>query len=214
MKLSFALAAAALVLFVLAPRVAHAQTPSCTRLAVTLLVDRSGSMTGRKLEAAKTGAEAAVDRLGPDDCVAVLAFDHATTTVVPMQRVANRAAIKAAIATIQAGGGTDIAVALDGARQSFATVSRARRKHTILLTDGGFPRAPLEARAKALAAQHVTLSTIGVGSDVDGATLAALAAIGNGRAYKVPSADDVQVATILPQEIAVVLLQSSAGTPR
>ena len=53
-------------------------------LAVTLLIDRSGSMNGSKLEAAEAAARAFVDTLRPLDLVEVIAFNADASRLFPL----------------------------------------------------------------------------------------------------------------------------------
>ncbi len=50
-------------------------------LAMMLVIDKSGSMGGQKIELAKDAARAAVELLGPRDAIGVIAFDGASYTV-------------------------------------------------------------------------------------------------------------------------------------
>src|SRR6266700_1414879 len=81
------LAAAAVFLV---PGLARADfMPTCTRSAFAFVIDRSGSMMGQPIDSAKAAAAAAVDKLGTNDCVGVIAFDSSPTTIVPMQPLLN-----------------------------------------------------------------------------------------------------------------------------
>ena len=199
------LAATVFALAMLIPAVARADfLPACNRLALTLVIDRSGSMTGKKLEEAKAAATAAVDHLTGNDCVAVIAFDSAPQTVVPMQSATNATAIKNAITYITAGGGTEILSALQAAHGMFtAQTAGARKKHVVLLTDGQSPVAGLQSLAQTMIAAHETLTTAGLGSDVDEQTLRALASTGTGRYYHV--VDPTALARIFTREIDLAL---------
>src|SRR6266498_3081437 len=77
-------------------------------VAMSLVIDRSGSMTGLPLEMAKQAAKATVDTLSSDDLIEVVAFDSTPTRAVKMQPARNRSRIENDIARIQAGGGTEI----------------------------------------------------------------------------------------------------------
>ena len=59
-------------------------------VAMSLVIDRSGSMTGLPLEMAKQRREATVDTLSPDDLIEVMAFDSTPTRYVKMQPARNR----------------------------------------------------------------------------------------------------------------------------
>ena len=96
-------------------------------------------MNGLPLEMAKQAAKATADTLAADDLLEVIAFDSQPTRIVRMTPAKHRARIQNDIARIQPGGGTDIEPALDLAYRDLV-VTRARKKHVILLTDGQAPQ--------------------------------------------------------------------------
>src|SRR5206468_2048062 len=73
---------------------------------VAIVLDRSGSMSGDKIQHAREAAVAAIERLGGDDIVSVIAFDDAVTTVVPATKLKSREEVIAAIRQIRVGGRT------------------------------------------------------------------------------------------------------------
>ena len=156
-------------------------------VAMTLVIDRSGSMSGKPIEMAKAACQAAVSVLRPDDQVEVIAFDAAPHRAVRMQPVRYRRRIDEEIRRIRAGGGTNIFPALDMAYQDISVVA-ARRKHVILLTDGQSPTRGLEDLVRAMTADGITLTTVGLGSGVDAEILRSMAEAGGGVYHAVPDA--------------------------
>jgi hypothetical protein len=152
---------------------------------VAALVDRSGSMTGLPLEMAKQAARATVDALSADDLIEVIAFDSTPTRYVKMQPARNRSRIENDIARIQAGGGTEIFPALDAAYQDLSVV-QARKKHVILLTDGRASSGGIRDLVQAMAAESITVTTVGLGNEVDDQLLSMIKDFGGGRYHKVP----------------------------
>jgi uncharacterized membrane protein len=153
-------------------------------VAMSLVIDRSGSMTGLPLEMAKAAAKATVGVLSPDDMVEVIAFDTQPTRYVKMQPARNRSRIAGEIAKIQAGGGTEISPALDAAYQDM-TVTAARKKHVILLTDGRAPVNLIRETVTAMAAESISVTTVGLGNDVDEPLLKMIADTSGGRYHAV-----------------------------
>ena len=171
------------------------------QVAMVLTIDRSGSMSGLPIEMAKAAAKATADTLASDDMLEVIAFDSSPTRVVRMTAAKHRARIQQDIARIQAGGGTEIFGALDASYQTL-TATRARRKHVILLTDGQASRNGIPELVQAMAAEGITVSTVGLGSGVDEALLRDVASTGGGRFYKV--ADPQSLPRVFTRETEMV----------
>ena len=170
-------------------------------VAMSLVIDRSGSMTGTPLEMAKSAAKATVGILSPDDLVEVIAFDSLPTRYVKMQPARNRSRISGEIARINAGGGTEIFPALDAAYQDM-TVTAARKKHVILLTDGRASTNGLRDLASAMIAESITVTTVGLGGDVDEQLLKMIADVGGGRFHAV--ADPANLPRIFTKETELI----------
>jgi uncharacterized protein YegL len=159
-------------------------------VAVALVIDRSGSMTGLPMEMAKAAAKATAGVLASDDLIEIIAFDSAPTRYVKMQPARNRSRIGADIARIQPGGGTEIFSALDAAYQDM-TVTQARKKHVILLTDGKAPTGGIRDLVSAMIAESITVTTVGLGSDLDQQLLKMIADVGGGRYHEVPDPNNL-----------------------
>ena len=153
-------------------------------VAMVLVIDRSGSMSGLPLEMAKAAAKATADTLASEDLLEVIAFDSQPTRIVKMTAAKHRARIQTDIARIQPGGGTEIFSALDAAYQTL-TVTRARKKHVILLTDGQAPQNGIRDLVQAMTAEGMTVSSVGLGGGVDQSLLRMISDLGGGRFYNV-----------------------------
>ena len=150
--------------------------------AVVLIIDKSSSMEGRKIELARSAAIGVVDNLRPVDMVGVLIFDNSFQWAVPIRRAEDKAMIKRLIAGIVPDGGTQIAPALNEAYRRILP-SRATFKHIVLLTDGISEEGDSLDLSKEAAAQHVTISTVGLGQDVNRAYLEKVATLAEGKSY-------------------------------
>ncbi|HRI89484.1 MAG TPA: VWA domain-containing protein, partial [Candidatus Hydrogenedentes bacterium] len=78
-------------------------------LNVSIVIDKSGSMQGEKMEAAKRAAKAAVERLRKDDIVSIIAYDTTVSIVQPAIQIGDvktTQPILAAIDLVNAGGST------------------------------------------------------------------------------------------------------------
>lgn len=166
-------------------------------LGMVLVIDKSGSMQGDKIEMAKSAASAAVELLGRRDSVAVLAFDGSTYVQSEMQSASNKGKIKDEISRLDAGGGTTMYPAMEMAYEMLlATPSKL--KHVILLTDGVSSPGDFEGLAQLMTSSKMTVSTVAVGDGSDTALLDSIARVGKGRFYE--TNDPAQVPQIFAKE--------------
>jgi Mg-chelatase subunit ChlD len=149
---------------------------------VVLIIDKSSSMEGRKIELARLSAIGVVDHLRPVDNIGVLIFDNSFQWAVPLRRAEDKSLIKRLISGITPDGGTQIAPALNEAYRKVLP-SKGVYKHIVLLTDGISEEGDSIELAKKAADNQVTISTVGLGQDVNRAYLEKVAATSNGRSY-------------------------------
>lgn len=166
------------------PSSAPPPAPASPPGALALVLDRSGSMTGAKMEAARNAAHAIVDRLRDDDELAVIAFDSSAKLFVPIARVADRPMIHAQIDSIQPAGGTEFTQALKLATDELS-LAGPKSRHVLFMTDGMAPTEGVDACVAALNAIGATLSTIGLGESTDPVLLGRMASLGGGRTWTV-----------------------------
>ncbi len=166
-------------------------------LAMMLVIDKSGSMGGEKIEMAKEAARAAVELLGPSDKVGVLAFEGENFWVSEMHPCSDKGFVLDRIASLEAGGGTVMAPAMEEAHETLRSTV-AKLKHMIILTDGVSQPGDFEGIAQAMAADRITCSTVAMGSDADQTLLEEIARLGNGRSYVAD--DPAQVPQIFAKE--------------
>src|SRR6185369_10519424 len=102
---------------------------------VVLIVDKSSSMEGRKMELARLASIGVIENLRPTDLVGVLIFDNSFQWAVPIRHAEDRSLIKRLISGITPDGGTQIAPALTEAYRK-VIYQNAVYKHIVLLTDG------------------------------------------------------------------------------
>ncbi|QEG41587.1 VWA domain-containing protein [Roseimaritima ulvae] len=150
--------------------------------AMILVIDRSGSMGGEKIELAKDAARAAVELMGPRDSIGVIAFDNETYWVSQLRPGTDRGYLIDQIATIDAGGGTNMYPAMEQAYQALAG-SEAKRKHCILLSDGISSPGAFAQLAGEMSSQQMTVSTVAMGDGADAQLLQDIARLGDGRHY-------------------------------
>lgn len=154
---------------------------------LVLAVDCSGSMNdrsagARKIDMVKEAALKALEVLGENDQLGVLAFSDRLEWVVPLGPPARRDKIEKGVEKLAPGGGTLILPALESASDVLEQ-SGAKVKHIILLTDGQAEKEGYQSLVERLNAGKITLSTVAVGQDADRELLDALAQKGGGRSY-------------------------------
>ncbi len=153
-----------------------------TRVDLVLVIDRSGSMNGPRIEAAREAARAAVAQLPEDGAVALVPFDSQPLPGVALTR--DREALERAIEGLRAAGGTDIHAALQAALRALGA-SDAGARHVLLLTDGQSAEDGILETVRAIRASGATVSAVGLGPDVNRRLLETIALEGAGRSYVV-----------------------------
>jgi Ca-activated chloride channel family protein len=105
-------------------------------VAIAIVIDRSGSMAGHKLQAACAAAQQLLRQLSARDRVAVISFDNAVETVVPLGPPSAEAIAR--IEALRPGGSTAL---VDGWRAGLEALRDGQgleqhHKRLLLLTDG------------------------------------------------------------------------------
>lgn len=104
---------------------------------LSLVLDRSGSMEGEKIDNLKQAVKAVVDQLGEDDYLSLLIFDDEVEVILDSQAVLDREAIKRKVDLLIPRGGTQISLGLkQGMEEIKKNYSEQRINRILLLTDG------------------------------------------------------------------------------
>jgi hypothetical protein len=139
-------------------------------------------MEGKKMELAKLAAIGVVENLRAIDSVGVLIFDNSFQWAVPIRKAEDRSMIKRLISGITPDGGTQIAPALTEAYNKIYPL-RSAYKHIVLLTDGISEEGDSMTLSRQAVANKVTISTVGLGQDVNRAFLEKVAQLALGKSY-------------------------------
>jgi Ca-activated chloride channel family protein len=136
---------------------------------VALVLDRSGSMSGEKINQAKAAAHKALDYLQPEDTLALVIYDDQVEVLVPSSPFRDRQHFERAIDSIQVNGRTALYGGVSkGAEELRKFVKENRVNRLILLSDGLAnvgPSTPAELGelGRQLGAEGMSVTTIGLG---------------------------------------------------
>jgi uncharacterized membrane protein/uncharacterized protein YegL len=153
-------------------------------LSMVVVLDRSGSMAGAKMELAKEATKAPLTQLREDDRFGVLTFDYNFQWALEVQEVKKPDSMRDTISRIVATGNTNIFPALREAYEKLKTVP-GETKHIILLSDGQTPADDFRGLATQMAKDKITVSTVAVTAASDRVLMENIATWGGGRSYYV-----------------------------
>ena len=170
---------------------------TCEGRALVLVLDRSGSMMGGPLAAAKDAVVSAAKALPLGACFEVLAFDSTVADVVPLAPV-DPVTTAARVERLSAGGGTEFVAPLERAAASMRRVRGPTLKRVVFLTDGQAPKESVLDAVAHLRLAGATLTTIALGSSTDFNFLHDMADAGHGTVHLV--ADPNSLAAVFVHE--------------
>ncbi len=158
--------------------------------ALVILLDKSGSMTGEKIELAKQAAIAAVGELKAGDSLGVIVFDSKAQWAAPLTPVEQGDRIARMVSGIEAGGGTNIHPALRLAHEGLRGF-KANIRHVVLISDGFNETVEdFKGLVSRMAEDGVSVSTIGVGMSFDPDLLSSISYWSKGSAGRFDFAKD------------------------
>jgi len=164
---------------------------------LSLVIDRSGSMSGRPLAEAKRCAEMIIDSLDSDDMVSLVTYDSETRIRIAFRKVGDRNGLHHAVRAIGSGGTTAL---YDGwyesAGQALNGVEQASVSRVLLLSDGQAnvgltDPSDISTRCAQMAEVGVSTSTYGLGHHFNEELMVQMARAGNGNSYYGQTAEDL-----------------------
>jgi Ca-activated chloride channel family protein len=178
---------------------APAPQRSGTRLPLnlSLVLDRSGSMSGEPLETAKGAIVAALRQLQAQDRVSVVSFDDEVRVEVPSGPVRDLDALIAQVMRIESGGSTALYDGwMEGATQVAAHLNREGLNRVILLSDGKTncglrDHTEIARRVAGLTERGVSTTTLGFGRRYDETLLLGMATAGDGNFEHIETASSL-----------------------
>lgn len=184
-------------------------------LSVALVIDRSGSMNGDAIVAAKNACLEFVSRLSDDDELGLVVYDSHVDVLLELMPVAKvRPILNSVLESFDVGGSTNLHGGwLAGAEILASRTSSSRVCRVVLLSDGGANNGIVDTDAiceqvKSLANAGVTTSTVGVGMGFNEELMTAMAQAGLGNAIYGDRPEDLNEAF----EAEISLLKQLAWT--
>jgi Ca-activated chloride channel family protein len=159
-----------------------------------LVVDRSTSMAGERINRVKAAASVIVDRLGPEDAISVVAFSDFAEVIVPSESATNGNLIKSRISQISTGGATEIEQGLRlGLLELYKMSDDAAINHLVLLTDGHTYGDEVDSikLARQAAEDGISISALGIGHEWNDAFLDDLVSVSGSAASYLESSEQV-----------------------
>jgi Ca-activated chloride channel homolog len=167
-------------------------TPS---LNLCLVLDRSTSMQGPRMDMVKANAFQLLKQIRPTDVISVVTYSDRADVLIPPTRVSDLGKLASRISLIQTGGGTEIYYGLDaGLAQVRRNQTPSYINHLILITDGrtyGDEDACLKLAEQA-ANEGIGISGLGIGSEWNDEFLDKMASITGGTSMFISSPQDLQ----------------------
>lgn len=177
-----------------------------TPLNISLVIDKSGSMSGAKLDHAKLAAKYVVDQLSAEDYVSIVEYDDQIRVVSTSNRVADKQLLRKRIDGIEAGNTTNLGGGmLEGYAQVKSTFQSGYVNRVLLLSDGlaneGITSVDeLQRIAKTQNLEHgISISTFGLGLDYNENLMTNIAEYGSGNYYFIENPE--QISAIFQKEL-------------
>ena len=177
----------------------HATKRSPINLA--LVIDRSGSMRGERIEQATEAAVMAVNTLSAQDTLSVVIYDDVVDVIVPAAKVGNKAKLISHIRErLTARGGTALFAGVSrGIKETSQFLDKAHVNRIILLSDGQANVGPsstseLAELGKIAARKGIAITTMGIGEGYNEDLMAAIAQYSDGNHVFVQNTDALEKA--------------------
>lgn len=164
---------------------------------LAVVLDRSGSMGGLRIEQAKAAAREVVHQMAATDILSLVSFSTDVTVDVPATKVTSSAGFEAAISGMQARGYTALHAGVEaGSKEVMKFLDENRINRVILMSDGHANRGPrtpsdLARLGARLASQGVSVTTVGLGDGFNEDLMTRLAAASDANYYYVQDVEEL-----------------------
>jgi len=177
-----------------------------------VVLDRSGSMSGGRLDGAKLALTGLIDKLDPSDNFGLVVFDHEVEVVVPAGPLRDKPAVKQTISQVHARGNTDLSSGYLRGLQEAGRIAGKTGATLLLISDGHANAGVTDPdRLGAIAAKAhgdgVTTSTLGYGLGYDEKLMSAIARGGSGNEHFAEEPDTA--GALIASEVEGLLSQTA-----
>jgi Ca-activated chloride channel family protein len=174
------------------------------------VLDQSGSMRGKKIDALKEAMRLALGKLAPEDLVSVTVFNDRAKVIAENAPLSRQGSLQHRIDRLRAGGGTEMSRGLSlGLREVYRNFGENRVNQVLLLTDGqtyGDENQCLKL-AREAGEHHIAIQALGLGDDWNEDLLDEIGRLSNGGSDLIESPDEITplfAATVQRSQQAVV----------
>lgn len=174
---------------------------------VVIIIDRSGSMSGDRIEKAKEGALSVLNTLNSWDYCGIVTLESSYSADAQLVKMTEKSKLEAAIDSIEIGGGTMFKGAIDLAGSMLNGCDEIDRRHILLVTDG-YPGDNLDTEYGPMIDYYykqcgITLSIVTIGDDGKMGDMEAAAALGGGRLHKITKGNYDEIPRIMREDLNV-----------
>lgn len=178
-------------------------------LNLSLVIDRSGSMAGNKIDYTRQAAQFLVQHLGTHDTFSIVLYNDKIETLLPPERIDNKDAVVQLLEKIRVRGTTNLSGGwLEGCKHVAANLSGDTLNRVLLMSDGLANRGvkdtqQLVALARQKYEEGVSTTTMGLGNDFNEELMGDIAHSGGGAFYFIESPEVAP--TIFQEELRGLL---------
>ena len=195
---------------------------------VALVIDKSGSMSGDKIEKAKEAAILAIHRLTSSDIVSVVLYDNNVQVLVPATKLTKKDPIIRQIRSVKASGSTALYAGVqNGADEVRKFIAANKVNRIVLLSDGLANIGPDSPTALGrlganLVDEGISVTTIGLGLGYNEDLMSQLAYKSDGGHYFAEHADELagvfddafgRATSVVAQEVQIEIICGEGMRP-
>jgi Ca-activated chloride channel homolog len=189
----------ALVELVCTADIVRSSLPPCH---VCLVLDRSTSMQGPRMDMVKASALTLLQQLRAQDLLSVVVFSDRAEILIPPTRASSLSKSDHRISLLQTGGGTEILQGLSLGIDQLRATDSSYIRHLVMLTDGhtyGDDEGCIQV-ARDAAGEGISISVLGIGHEWNDSLMDQIAGLSGGNAWLVTTPRDLD--NFLMQKLA------------